>query len=521
MQKKININFQKTSSSKIKKKCKLNDINLKKKTRKSYTHKKISVSEINDLDDIIYDDNSYKEKRHKHSDDFVEYLDFDNIDDRKSNDSKRKFKSSAKRKISLKKCILILSLFIVITSLGVYGVLKIHEKNVLEDIRLKEEKIVSEIESHYNDFVKVSNDTILYKINENDDYVEKGMLFKSVELSLEKITIDKDTKYFYIPSLDGYVSYVDVLPISSLTVYSDRYKNYVPYNKNVITKEQFILYDNNDKVYQFNESMSFPILINNYDGKYYVVYQDRLLYLMEDDVLKIVNNSNSNIKNAKKITTFCYHRVYDTDEKCNDIYVCKKKSNFEREMKYLKDNNYLTLTMEEMYLYLTNKLQIKKGVLVTLDDGHLVKSAIEVLEKYNLNATSFIKTKSFDDLSGFDSHSLELHSHTHDIHTAGVCAKEKSYQQGGGILCLSEAKVLNDLKTSREKLNGAIALAYPFYDYNNRAMNLAKKSGFKMAFIGAGGVSGKSYPGINLYKIPRITIWDNTSFDKWKSYLSN
>ena len=43
-------------------------------------------------------------------------------------------------------------------------------------------------------------------------------------------------------------------------------------------------------------------------------------------------------------------------------------------IKYLKDNNYLTLKMEEMYLFLTNKIQIEKPVLLTFDDGYLWKN---------------------------------------------------------------------------------------------------------------------------------------------------
>ena len=268
--------------------------------------------------------------------------------------------------------------------------------------------------------------------------------------------------------------------------------------------------------------MSFPIIIKNDNGKYYVEFNNRLLYLLKDDIKEFVNTNNTSSKNASKITTLCYHRVYNPDEKCNDLYICKIRSNFEREMKYLKDNNYLTLTMNEMYLYLTKKLQVpKKSVVLTFDDGYLFKNAIEVLEQYNLHGTGFIKTAYFDDLSIFESPNFELQSHTHDMHKAGTCPRETSVQQGGGILCLSENTVLNDLKLSRDKLNGAIALAYPFYDYNTRAVKLVERAGFKLAFIGANSVGGRSYPGINTYKVPRMTIWNTTSFDKFKSYVIN
>ena len=80
--------------------------------------------------------------------------------------------------------------------------------------------------------------------------------------------------------------------------------------------------------------------------------------------------------------------------------------------------------------------------------------------------------------------------------------------------------ILNDLKTSREKLNWPITLAYPFYDYNSRAFKLVEKAGFKLAFIGADGVSGRATPGINTFKVPRMTIWNTTTFETFKNYVN-
>lgn len=420
-----------------------------------------------------------------------------------------------KRKLKKKSIVILCCLFILLAG-GIIGGL-LYKKN-LDDKKREEEKrvaLIAKINSHYGKNVKVLKDTDLY----NDKEEKIGTIYKNEEVTLKEIEIDDKTKFFEIEDL-GMVNYEDVEPISDLTTYSSRYKNYLPFNKNVVLKEGYTLYDEKgNKTYSFNKSDEYPILINDYENKYYVEYDNRLMYVLKDDVEKIVDHENTKKKNVSKVTTLCYHRVYDTNEKCTDMYVCKKKSDFDNEMKYLKDNHYFTFTMEEMYLYLTKKLQVEKAILVTLDDGWLIKSAIDVLEKYELNATSFLKTKVWDDLKEFDSPSLELHSHTHDMHTPGVCKKEFSYQQGGGILCLSEEKILNDLTTSREKLNGAIALAYPFYDYNERATKLVAKAGFKMAFIGAGGTRGKASPGVNLYKIPRMTIWDHTSLSEWKKSL--
>ena len=269
---------------------------------------------------------------------------------------------------------------------------------------------------------------------------------------------------------------------------------------------------NYDELREYNRQLSII-------GKNINMIRERIFKtgnIYQNDVKEIKESNNTTKINASKVTTFLYHRVYDTNEKCTDIYICKKKSAFDTEMKYLKDNNYLTLKMEEMYLFLTNKIQIEKPVLLTFDDGYLWKNVIEVLEKYDLYGSGFIITGRFNDYSVYESENFELHSHTNNMHTAGYC---KSGLQGGGILCKSEKDVLEDLNKSRDILKNPIALSYPFYDYNDRAIQLVKKAGFKMSFIGLGGKGGKTSVNGDLYKISRATIWDTTSFSKWKGYL--
>ena len=385
--------------------------------------------------------------------------------------------------------------------------------------KLLNAEIVSNITSHYNKYVKVIQNTKLYQFKDNI-YQEYGIVYKDCELSLNDVNIVVSTVYFYIPSLELYISYQDVMPIDALSINDVRYKNYIVFNKNVVTNDDFTLYKDGKEVYTFYNSMSFPIIINNYDDQYYVSFDDKLFALKVDDVKEIIDSDNTSINNRSYVTTLCYHRIYDVGEKCTDKYICQKKSSFDEEMQYLSDNNYLTLTMEEMYLYISGKIQVPNNtVMLTFDDGYLFENAIDVLEKYHLNGSGFIITGRFDNLDYLMSPNFELHSHTDSLHTASVCPKENSNQQGGGILCLNRDLVLKDLKASRDKLNNPIGLAYPFYDYNNRAIALLKEAGFKIAFIGANGVNGKGKPGINLYMVPRKTIYDTTSFASWKSYL--
>ena len=427
-----------------------------------------------------------------------------------------KEKHGKKRK--LKKWVYLLILLFLL-GLG-FGTYKIIDNKILARKKEEEKKIIETIKSHYNDYVKVSKDTKLYE-KKDKEYQEVGSIYEGAKLILTDEDITKDTKYFHIKDLDYYIAYEDIeKDIEEEIDY--RYKSYLPFNINIVTKDNFTMYLDDDKYITLDESKEFPVIINNYEDKYYVEYNNHLVSISKDDIIKTKDNKNTEKTNQSKITTLAYHRVYDTTDKCTDGYVCIKKESFDKEMKYLSENNYLTLNLNELHMYLKGSLQIEKGVVITFDDGYLFKAADEVLDKYKLNGTMFVISGDFaKDLSRFDGlKSIDIQSHTHSMHKNYVCA---GGNQGGAILCAGKAKIVEDLKKSLETLKvEPIGLAYPFYDYNDTAISALKETGFKMAFVGRAGVLGKATPKVtDLYKIPRMTVYDESlmSFNEWKGYL--
>ena len=70
--------------------------------------------------------------------------------------------------------------------------------------------------------------------------------------------------------------------------------------------------------------------------------------------------------------------------------------------------------------------------------------------------------------------------------------------------------MLSDLKTSQDKLGGSVYFAYPFFDYNDRAIELLKKAGFHMAFIGQSDTDGYSFPNkTDKFKLRRKTVFND------------
>ena len=80
-------------------------------------------------------------------------------------------------------------------------------------------------------------------------------------------------------------------------------------------------------------------------------------------------------------------------------------------------------------------------------------------------------------------------------------------------------KILEYLKTSQEKLGGSTAFAYPFFDFNDRAIKLLKESGFTLAFIGQYDTDGYSNPKTDKMKLRRKTIFSTDSINTFINYL--
>ena len=109
---------------------------------------------------------------------------------------------------------------------------------------------------------------------------------------------------------------------------------------------------------------------------------NQLLYVKKEDVEKVVENSNTVEKTRDNIRTLAYHFVYKDGEECTNSLICHPEEQFISHMKYLNENDYFTLTMNDLNLFLDGKIQIpEKSVVITLDDVYLAPNAIKVLEE--------------------------------------------------------------------------------------------------------------------------------------------
>ena len=202
-------------------------------------------------------------------------------------------------------------------------------------------------------------------------------------------------------------------------------------------------------------------------------------------------------KVTSSIPILTWHRISKTEIKneyfkenmwVNDLEI------FEQQIKYLYDNNYKTLSMDEFYQWYIGTVEYdKKTVVITIDDGNIETyyNALPVLKKYNFKATMFIIGNTIKESINWINEEktvflttelikkikkeypkLNIQSHSYGMHTK-INGKFRIY-------CVNEKEIENDFE-QMEKYNFKY-IAYPFGLFTQEFIEIAKKRGYKLGF---------------------------------------
>ena len=241
-------------------------------------------------------------------------------------------------------------------------------------------------------------------------------------------------------------------------------------------------------------------------------------------------------KMARAIPVLTYHRI-TTNAAKKSIYSDKdlavSASLFKRQMKWLKDNGYHTISTSEMRDWLVDGAFLpKKSVLLTIDDGfyETYYVAYPILKKYGLKATSFIvgintgeTTDRFDPKSTQDHFlgmdiiaklrkeypKLEFQSHTYDMHHYGKPGV-------GRAVTWSRKQIDADFKAN--EMFGFTAIAYPYGHAPKKLRDAARAT----KRIGVGFGYRMYYPATrhsDPYKIPRYKVCGDEGMGPFKRML--
>ena len=205
-------------------------------------------------------------------------------------------------------------------------------------------------------------------------------------------------------------------------------------------------------------------------------------------------------KIAAHIPVLNYHKIDDME-----ISLSVTPADFAAQMKYLADNGFSVIGIDDFYAGITGEKALPKNpVLITFDDGYKdnYTNAYPILKKYGFKATVFVISDfvglknymTWDELREMSANGIDIESHT---------ATHNS------LTDLTDEQLKRELEESKKKLESELKteinfLAYPTGAYNLHIAGLVKDAGYKAAFtVKYGNADNDS----NLYALERVPIF--------------
>ena len=203
-------------------------------------------------------------------------------------------------------------------------------------------------------------------------------------------------------------------------------------------------------------------------------------------------------KITSTIPVLTWHRISKREIKNkyfkDDIWVNDLEI-FKQQIKYLYDNNYRTLSMDDFYKWYIGKIEYdEKTVVITIDDGDIEAfyNALPVIKKYNFKATAFIIGNRVKESSNWikeekkehlslelikkikkEYPKFEIQSHTYGMHT----------RANGVLRIYTINKEEMEYDFDQMKKYNLRYIAYPFGVFNQKIKTMAKQKGYKLGFI--------------------------------------
>ena len=234
-------------------------------------------------------------------------------------------------------------------------------------------------------------------------------------------------------------------------------------------------------------------------------------------------------KNSDKIAVLGYHHLAAKEDKQSEYLFDPWTQNietFEKQMKYLYDNGYHTITLDELKEWYEGKRTIdNKTVVITFDDSYYstYELAKPILKKYGFSATCFVigysipKTETYRPPSKQhiplsllkDDETLQFASHFHHLH------RKINGQYAIDVYTYDE--LMKDIASANKHVSTQY-MAYPFGKTNQQAIQAVQDSNVSMAFRYH--QYHKMTKNDGRYELPRFAIHAYTPMFLFRYYLN-
>ncbi len=231
-----------------------------------------------------------------------------------------------------------------------------------------------------------------------------------------------------------------------------------------------------------------------------------------DEIKDIINT-----KSTIKILMFGYHQIRETrssDGPKTRMFITSPEI-FDKEMKFLFDKGYHTISTTEYINYLkTGKAEfdLNKSFILTFDDGYASQytNAFPVLKKYGFTATFFIYTDCIDkypacmtsqEIKDLAANGMKIANHT--FHHAYLPR-------------YNDKAIINEIEINKQKLINMVGtssfeniFAYPYGGTDSRVENIVRSLGYDGA---SGIIASKKEKDRNLFNLKRYLLGEDIDY---------
>lgn len=216
----------------------------------------------------------------------------------------------------------------------------------------------------------------------------------------------------------------------------------------------------------------------------------------------------------KGIPVLMYHKIGDDVD--NDAVI--REDLFRTQMKFLKDNGYHPLTMEQLYGYVANgELVPEKPIVLTFDDGYADTYSIvyPLMKEYGFPATVFIN---IDDMG-----TRLTWEQVKEMHNNGITIANHGYSHVA-MGQLSQAEQVENIRKGQEALERELGIkdspwfCYPYGDRNEFTEAAIRETGIKMAM--AMKPQGWAHAGDDSYHVLRVWIGNAVDLEHFEERIS-
>ena len=233
---------------------------------------------------------------------------------------------------------------------------------------------------------------------------------------------------------------------------------------------------------------------------------------------------------SSKVSMLMYHEISPADVPGDDLHI--SLSRFREHMRYLADNGYRTLTLDELVAMTEDSDIDDKAVVITLDDGWKSQlKVLPILRHYNFKAVFFVfpgkgigdpwgdymDWKSLREISDDPNFEVQAHSMTHPWAVDSNLVTWVNGETPGKGKSDAEYELMESKAILQQRLNIPVNyFAWPAGLYNKQLINMARDTGYHALFTTVEGVATTA---TDKWEIPRVFIDGSCGIDGFARML--